>query len=123
MLERVWGQGLDDKLIQVHMANALICTWLELEKALEPLHLNDKADVDELHDIWLSQGVPAPSYRVALPGERFDERNPRPGDNLKHVVNPLAVAKWIQDVSAKRGFPYNERQAINMTQGVMDDGR
>lgn len=101
--------------------NPLICTWLELRWAFEQLHMNDEADVGRLHDIYVNS-VPAPDYRVALPGQSFDERNPRAGDNLKHVINPLALMKWIEEVSTKHGFPYSSRQAFNIIDGVEDYG-
>ncbi len=101
--------------------NPLICTWLELTAAFSPLHMDDPADVNRLHDVYVNS-VPAPSYRVELPGQSFDERNPRPGDHLKHVINPLALAKWIEEVSIKHGFPYTARQALNMINGVEDFG-
>jgi hypothetical protein len=102
-------------------ANPLVCTWLELRAAFAALHLNIEADVTRLHDVYVNS-VPDASYRVALPGEMFDERRPRPGDNLKHVINPLALAKWIEEVSAKHGFPYTARQALNIAQGIEDYG-
>lgn len=100
----------------IDTAQAVICTWLQLERAMYALHLGNKDDIERLHDVWLS-GVPAPDYTVAVVGAAFDERKPRPGDNFKHVVSPLALAKWIEDVSAKRGFPYSSQQALDVTQG------
>lgn len=102
-------------------ANPLICTWLELERAFAALHMGDPADVNRLHDVYVNS-VPDASYRVALPGKAFDERHPRAGDHLKHVINPLALAKWIEEVSAKHGFPYTARQAMNIAQGIEDYG-
>lgn len=106
-----------DTPITIDMARPLECTWLQLQQAMYPLHLNNPGDVTRLHDVWLYGGVPSPSYRVALPGEQFDERNPRPGDHLVHLVMPTALATWIEEMSAKRGFPYSAQQAMNITQG------
>lgn len=105
----------------IDLVTPLICTWLELVKVFEPLHMHEQSEVDRLHDIYVNS-VPDLSYTVAVPGARFDERKPRPGDNLKHIINPLALAKWIQQISAKRGFPYSERQALNIVFGVEDYG-
>lgn len=99
----------------------LIATWLELVKAFEPLHLNIEADVSRLHDIYVNS-MPAPSYRVAMPGKSFDERRPRAGDNLKVVMNPIELARWIVEVSTKHGFPYSQRQALNIVFGEADYG-
>jgi hypothetical protein len=107
--------------ITLDLANPLIATWLELQSAFAPMHMHDPADVDRLHDVYVNS-VPAPSYTVALPGRAFDERKPRAGDNFKHVINPLALAKWIREVSQKRGFPYSERQALNIALGIEDYG-
>lgn len=106
-----------DTPITVDMAQVLECTWPQLKQAMYPLHLNNADDVNRLHDVWLYGGVPSPEYRVALPGERFDERTPRPGDNLVHLVMPTALAQWIEEMSARRGFPYSSQQAMNITQG------
>lgn len=108
-------------IIALDLAQPIIATWVELAKALAPLHLWVKADVDELHDIWL-KGVPSPQYKVAVPGKVFDERRPRQGDLLKHIVPPLPVANWIEKMSAKRGFPFTMRQALAITQGDVDLG-
>lgn len=106
---------------QILAGNPLVCTWLELQAAFASLHENNEADVNRLHDVYVNS-VPDLSYTVALPGKSFDERRPRAGDNLKHVINPLALAKWIEDVSNRRGFPYNARQALNMIFGIPDYG-
>ena len=110
-----------NKQIVLNTAEPLIVTWIELRNALAPLHLWVKADVDELHDVWL-KGAPSLTYKVALPGEVFDERKPRPGDVFKHIVPPMAVAHWIEKISAKRGFPYSFRQSLAITQGEIDPG-
>lgn len=107
--------------INLDLANPLIATWLELERAFADLHMGDRAEIERLHDVYVNS-VPAPSYTVALPGRAFDERKPRAGDNFKHVINPLALAKWIREVSHKRGFPYSERQALNIALGIEDYG-
>ena len=99
----------------------LICTWLEAFKVFEPLHQGHKADIERLHDIFASS-MPAPTWTVAVPGKVFDERNPKPGDNLAVVWNPLALIAWVKETSAKRGFPYNDRQSANLINGVEDYG-
>lgn len=107
------------KAVGVDMAQPVICTWVELARAMADLHRWEKAHVDELHDIWL-KGVPSPDYKVALPGETFDERKPRQGDVLKHIVSPIPLANWIETLSAKRGFPYSAHQAMAITQGQVE---
>jgi hypothetical protein len=107
--------------IIIDQTQALFCTWLQLYKALEPLHQGNQADINRLHDVWLD-GVPSPQYKVAVPGKVFDERHPRQGDYLVHIVSPLNLAKWIQEVSARRGFPYSERQSLSIALGQEDYG-
>lgn len=104
------------QLIELDFANPLICTWTQLLRALAPLHQWEKAEVERLHDVYVNS-VPAPDYTVAVPGKPIDERHPRPGDHFNHIMNPLALSAWIQDVSAKRGYPYDARTALNITQG------
>ena len=112
---------LNDYNKQLIVGNPLVCTWLELRAAFATLHDNVEADVNRLHDVYVNS-VPDASYTVALPGKSFDERRPRHGDNLKHVINPLALAKWIEEVSKARGFPFNARQALNLIYGIPDYG-
>ena len=109
------------RTVNLDLAQPLIATWLELQAAFAPLHMHEDAEVNRLHDIYVNS-VPAPSYTVAVPGANFDERKPRVGDNFKHVINPLALAKWIREVSTRRGFPYSERQALNIALGIEDYG-
>lgn len=107
--------------LTVDLDNPLICTWLEAFKVFEPLHQGHKPDVDRLYDIFLSS-VPAPTWTVAIPGKTFDERKPKQGDNFSVVWNPLSLIAWVVEVSAKRGFPFNEKQAANLISGKEDFG-
>lgn len=107
--------------MQINLGDAaLIVTWLELRAAFAPLHMNEPAEVSRLHDIWRNS-APAPTWNLAAPGD-YDERNPRAGDNFKVIMNPIATINWIMEVSAKRGFPYNQKQALNIMLGVPDYG-
>ncbi len=107
------------KAVGVNLAQPVICTWVELARAMADLHRWEKAPLDELHDIWL-KGVPSPDYKVAVVGAVFDERRPRVGDVLKHILPPLPIANWIKQISAKRGFPYSDNQAMAITQGQVE---
>ncbi len=93
----------------------LTVTWRELCLAMAALHLFEKADVDALHDVW-KFGAPLPESRVLNP-VGYDERKAQRGNYEARVVFPMMLAKWIMDVSNRRGFPYNEAQAIALTQG------
>ncbi len=93
----------------------LLVTWLELHLAMMPLHQNVKADVDRLHDIWLL-GAPTPNSRI-LNMAIYDPRLLQAGNYECRIVFPTQLAKWIVDVSARRGYPYTWEQAINLTQG------
>lgn len=98
--------------------SALIVTWIELSAAFAPLHLNEKAYVDRLHDIWRNSVI-APTWNVE-PGRVYDERKPKHGENFKVIVSPMALATWICEVSEKRGFPYSQRQALKIIMGEAD---
>ena len=102
--------------ITVDLAHALVCDWLQLRAAFEPLHCNEPAEVSRLHDIYRNSVV-APQYNIAIPGKHFDERTPRPGDNFTCIISPLPLIRWIKEVSAKRGFPYDDRTALNIIEG------
>lgn len=105
-----------ESVVQLNYSAPLVCTWNQLARAFADLHLWDKADVDRLHDVFVNS-VPSPQYTVAIRGAKFDERNPRPGDFFEHVINPLALTQWIKEVSAKRGFPFDDRTARQIMDG------
>lgn len=98
--------------------HALIVTWIELRAAFAALHLNEQSEVDRLHDIWRNSVI-APEWNVE-PGKVYDERKPRGNENFKVIVNPMALAAWICEVSTKRGFPYSQRQALRIIMGAAD---
>jgi hypothetical protein len=93
----------------------IMCTFFQLSAALEALHQGDKSDVARLHDIW-KMGAPTPDSIIRNPRE-YDERKRQAGNVEKRIVFPSALVQWIQDVSARRGFPYNERQALAIALG------
>lgn len=107
------------KAVGVDVAQPVICSWVQLARATQDLHRWEKGPLDELHDIWL-KGAPTPDYQVAVAGKTFDERRPRVGDVLTHIVPPLPIAQWIKTMSARRGFPYSDRQALAITQGQVE---
>lgn len=97
------------------MSKPIICTFHELAAALEPLHQGDKADISRLHDIW-RLGAPTPDSIIRNPKD-YDERKRQRGNLEKRIVFPTTLVQWIQDVSARRGFPYNEKQALALAEG------
>lgn len=98
----------------IQRVKPLIATWLELYQAMYALHLGEKADVDRLHDLWLL-GAPTPDSRILR--SSYDPRLVQPGNVEKRIVFPMALAKWIVEVSTRRGFPYSMPQALAATQG------
>lgn len=98
----------------------LIVTFYDLLALLGPLHQGNQADVARLHDIWL-EGAPTPDTRILNP-RNYDERKRQPGNREKRIVFPPLLARWVMDVSKRRGFPYTERQVYNMLAGRADYG-
>lgn len=90
-------------------------TFYELVQATRALHQDDPAYVARLHDVW-KRGAPTPDSILRDP-RRYDERLIQPGNIEKRVILPSALAEWIMDASAARGFPYSREQALAMTQG------
>jgi hypothetical protein len=95
----------------------IVVTFYDLKRALAPLHQYVKADVDRLHDLW-KLGAPSPDSRILIPA-KYDERlnQKAMGNYEKRIVFPTALATWIQDVSARRGFPYTFQQALAIVLG------
>jgi hypothetical protein len=93
----------------------LTLTWLELVQLTAPLHLFIKAEMDALHDVW-KMGAPIPQSRILSP-VGYDERKVQRGNYEARIIFPNSLAKWIVDVSARRGIPCDWMQAIAITQG------
>jgi len=98
----------------------IFVTFRDLCAAMESLHQGDKAHLDRLHDLW-RLGAPSPESIVRDPAH-FDEREVQPENLVKRLILPAKLAAWIQDVSAVRGFPYSERQSLNLVFGQVDYG-
>jgi len=79
----------------------LIVTFHELWFMLRALHLNDKAWVDRLHDVWKS-GTPTPDSRILVP-RVYDERKVQPGNVEKRIIVPSDLQKWIVDICKSKG--------------------
>lgn len=92
----------------------------QLEAAMHPLHLGNPALVDRLHDVW-KLGAPSPDSFNFEPAH-FDERKPSEQGRVRRLILPTALAAWIVEVSAARGFPYTPRQALNLVEGRADYG-
>lgn len=93
-------------------------TWRELAAVMQPLHLGQPADVDRLHDIWL-QGAPSPDSIVRAPAG-YDPRKAQAGNVEKRLMLYMPLAQWVVDMSARRGFGYTLRQAVNLLHGQPD---
>jgi hypothetical protein len=101
--------------MQQNLPKPIITTFHELAAALEPLHQGDKADIARLHDIWKA-GAPTPDSIIRNP-KNYDERKRQAGNRERRIVFPTALVQWVQDVSTRRGFPYNEKQALALLEG------
>lgn len=95
-------------------------TFREISDATSWLHLNHTGDLAMLHDVWM-QGAPSPRSRI-LVTKGYDPRKSQPGNVEERLILPMPFAKWIQDVSARRGFPYTLEQSIKLTFGEADYG-
>lgn len=105
---------------QYKTGRPLIVTFRELAAALFPFHLNERAHLATLHDVWL-KGAPTPGSRILNP-KGYDERAWQPGNIVKRIVPAPWLAQWIQDMSAVRGMPLDWRQCMAMVEGQPDYG-
>ena len=99
----------------------VLATCPQLLDALSILHMYQEPYLSDLIDIW-KESVPEinikQKFLVGL--QHYDPRN----DHItrRHVL-PFSLAKWIEEVSAKRGYPYTYQQALNLVKGEEDYGR
>lgn len=104
----------------IELGKPVIVTFRDLRAALFALHQNIKADVDSLHDVWLT-GAPTPDSIILNP-KGYDPRMAQAGNIEKRIISPVTLAKWIQDTSARRGMPLDWRQCLNIAEGRADYG-
>jgi hypothetical protein len=104
--------------ILIEQGKPLLVTFADLRDALQSLHLNQKAWVDALHDVW-KQGAPTPDSIIRDP-RGYDERKRQRGNTEKRIVLPTPLATWIMQVSAARGMPVTFLQATRMVNGEAD---
>lgn len=95
-----------------------ILTFAELSAAMTALHQGDKNLLASLHDVWL-KGAPTPDSIIRDP-KHYDPRLQQPGNVEKRIVLPLSLAQWIHAASEKMGFPFTQRQSVNLALGVED---
>ena len=94
----------------------MFVTWRHLWASLYPLHMNIKADVDNLHDIW-KRGAPSPRSRVLLPAG-YDPRVQQPGNFEERLMLFTTLGKWVSDVTTRRGSPMTLNDAVEMLRKV-----
>lgn len=103
---------------EIKVLKPLVVTFVDLCAALEPLHLNERARIDELHDIWM-KGAPSPDSRILMPNH-YDPRLRQPGNVEKRIVIHTMLAQWIMDTSRLRGFPYTMAQSLAVIGGEIE---
>lgn len=91
-----------------------------LHAIMEPLHMNDKAWTDKLHDVWRA-GVCSPDS-IILDVKKFDERGKQTGNNVKRLLMPNKLASWMVECSAARGIPFTMDQALDLARGRSNYG-
>lgn len=100
------------------MNKPIICTYLELAAALEPLHMNQRVWLDSLHDVWL-KGAPTPTSIIRLP-KGYDPRVAQPGNFEARIIPPPLLAAWVKDCATARGIPLQGYEALNVANGRED---
>jgi len=99
----------------------ILATCPDLLGALVVLHMWEQPYVDLLIDIW-NQSPPEISIKQKLLVglKKYDPRR----DNItRRYVLPNSLAKWVQDVSEKRGYPFSYIQSLNLVKGTKDYGQ
>lgn len=96
----------------------IICTYLQLAAALEPLHLNERSWLDSLHDVWL-KGAPTPASIVRNP-KGYDPRKVQDGNFESRIIPPPMLAAWVKACADARGIPLQGYEALNVANGRED---
>lgn len=96
--------NITPKQVSVDPRKPVVLTWRELEAITRPLHMNVKADVDRLHDIW-KMGAPSPDSRVLLP-RGYDPRKQQAGAYEARLVLPTVLRRWIEETATRRGISF-----------------
>lgn len=92
------------------MQKPLITTFHELSKNLAPLHMWHKADVDNLHDVFM-RGAVTPNSIVRDP-KHFDPRKRQAGNYEARIIIPSMLTQWVIDVCNRRGITPEAGQAL-----------
>lgn len=90
----------------------VICEFWQLAYALRKLHMWQKTDVDNLHDVWM-KGAPGPESIVRNPAV-FDVRGIQAGNIERRAVYPKQLAQWVEDVTKRRGIEVTPAQALEL---------
>ena len=99
----------------------LLTTCPNLIKALQPLHWYQQPYLDLLIDIWLESAPEINrSQKILLEMKEYD---PRKDTITRRWVLTQPLAKWVEEVSFKRGFPFSYRQALDIIKGNANYGR
>lgn len=92
------------------MQKPIIITFRDLAQNFAPLHLWHKADVDNLHDIWV-KGAVTPNSIVRNP-VGYDPRLQQPGNYEARIIIPSMLTQWVIDVSKRRGITIERAQQL-----------
>lgn len=105
-------------MIQKNKDKPIICSFYALCGSLQAIHLNVKADVDRLHDVWLI-GAPVPSSRIMQP-KIYDPRKPqaKQGNVEKRIVFPNLLAMWIKDCLERSGKEITLDEAMVLVEPI-----
>lgn len=89
--------------------------YLSLRQLLyltEPVHLWNKADVDNLHDVWL-RGSPSPDSIVRV-AAGYDPRLAQKGADERRLILYVVLEQWLEDVGKRRGFSPEQIQKCKL---------
>ena len=91
-------------------------TWRALYAALHPLHMDIKADVDRLYDIW-KIGAVTPNSIIRNP-KGYDQRLQQAGNFEARIVWFGPLSRWVVDVTTRRGSAMTPEAAMAMLRKV-----
>jgi len=91
-------------------------TFIRLAYVFQALHMWNKPDVDNLHDIW-QRGAPTPNSIIRNP-IHYDPRLPQKGNYEARIVFPNMLLAWARELARKRGVKATDEQLLGMLDTV-----
>ncbi len=106
------------------MIQTILTSCPDLINIFEPLHQNEKSEIEYLIDLWLACApeIDYAKHKVVADKIPYDGYDPRTDKISRRWVFTSTLFKWIKHISKRRGFPFEDNQIISMLNGKANYG-